>query len=155
MPFTMKRNSPRQAKLVRHGVTGRMVSAKSKTGDPKCSLAMSAFQTFLQIARGMQRQAPEMNRADAIATLAQCRSKAHALKMAAAHRKAGNIAHAEHIEHQIRTGRPVTARARTAKAAELRQGRARKIEQARQAHAQEKARQQRSAATRSAVPSLS
>lgn len=93
---------------------GRFVSAKSKTGDPKCSEAMSAKVN----ARLGNPVSMALDVANAI--LGKCRSAAHRLKTAGHQRAAGNEAKAQHQEAIVRRGGPVTAKDRAAKAAELR-----------------------------------
>lgn len=109
---------PRAVKTKMMG--GRMVSAKSKTGDPQCSAAMSAWQN---IRRG---NAATMALDVAMGILGKCRAKARALKQAGQHRTAGNEARAQVLEKRAASGGPVSAKDRLAKARELRAGRAQK-----------------------------
>lgn len=99
-------------------VRGRLVSAKSKTGDPQCSEAMSTWQNA-------RRGNPvSMALEVAFSILGKCRAKARALKQAAGHRGAGSEARAQALEHRATSGGPVTAKERLAKARELRASRA-------------------------------
>ena len=94
---------------LRRGFGGRMVSKRSKTGDPKCSLAMSAFQLIIH---GMADRAQM--------------SKAHALRKATHLRAAGQELKALHFEHVVGSGGPIGQRARHARALELAQERSRR-----------------------------
>lgn len=97
-----------RAVALRRGRKG-LVSKKSKTGDPACSAAMSAWKTT-----GMT---PAI-----AAVLGKCRSKARHQKMADSHRAAGNEARAQASER--RADRGLTLAERAARAKELRAKRA-------------------------------
>lgn len=94
-------------------VNGRLVSAKSKTGDPQCSEAMSA-KVNARLGNPISMALDVANK-----VLGRCRSAARRLKQGALHRSAGNEAKAQHQEHIARSGGPVTAKERAAKAREI------------------------------------
>lgn len=104
---------PGRAVAIKRGRGGKLVSAKSKTGDPQCSQAMSDWKR-----NGMT--------AAVAAILGKCRSKAYHLRRASDQRMAGREARAQSIEHKVDRG--LTAKERTARARELvakrREGRA-------------------------------
>lgn len=102
----------RGAKLKMMG--GRLVSARSKTGDSQCSEAMSAKVN----ARLGNPISMALDVANAI--LGRCRSMAHRLKQAGHQRSAGNELRAQHQEAIVRKGGAITAKERAAKATELR-----------------------------------
>src|SRR6185437_4167377 len=89
---------------------GKLVSANNKSGSSECSKAASELRT------GKHSEST-------FTTLAECR--AQALGHAKAHRQraAGHEARAQHIEHMIKSNKPLGAKARKAKAAELKAGR--------------------------------
>jgi hypothetical protein len=90
-----------------------MVSAKSKTGDPQCSSAMSAWQNI-------RHGNPASMAIDvAMKILGKCRSKARALKQAGQQRTAGNEARAQALESRVAKGGPISAKDRVAKAREI------------------------------------
>jgi len=97
-------------------VNGRTVSAKSKTGDPACSAAMSEW----VLGRATGNVSPEVNK-----KLGECRAKSRALRQGAQHRAAGNEGKAQRLE-ALAAGRkgPITAKDRLAKAKEIRARRA-------------------------------
>jgi hypothetical protein len=90
---------------------GKLVSKKSKTNDPACSQAMSAWKTS-----GMT--------SSIAAILGRCRAKARALNMAAGTRLAGNEGRAQALEARVALDKPLTIKARLARAKELRAQRA-------------------------------
>lgn len=93
-------------------VGGRVVSAKSKTGDPACSSAMSQW-----VATRKSGTTP----ASVFAMLGQCRAKARALKQGESQRAAGNEAKAQRLEAIARGEKgPITAKDRLARAREIR-----------------------------------
>lgn len=89
----------------------RQRASKSKTGDPACSVAASHW-------------ARKTATAEDYKTLAACRAKARGMKQASSLRDAGQEAKAQHIENRLKTGEPLTAKARVQKAKELVKGRA-------------------------------
>jgi hypothetical protein len=91
---------------------GKLVSARSKTGQSMCSQAMSTWKTS-----GMTPQVA--------ATLGKCRAMARRLKMGQDARTAGNEARAQHHEAVAQRGGPVTNKDRMARARELRANRER------------------------------
>ena len=105
-----------RAVKLRTTAAGRHVSARSKTGDPQCSAAMSAKVN----ARYGNPVSMALDVANAI--LGKCRSMARAAKSASSHRSAGREAMAQHIEHRVSAGanRYLTPGQRSARAAELR-----------------------------------
>jgi hypothetical protein len=98
-----------RASKLKTGPGGRKVSAKSKTGDPACSQAMSSWKRT-----GMT---PAI-----AAILGRCRSKARMLKQGASARNAGNETRAQAMES--RAARGLTQGERAARAKELRARRA-------------------------------
>ena len=102
-------------------VNGRLVSSRSRTGDPVCSEAMSAWQN---IRRG---NPASMALDAAMKILGQCRAKARALKQAAGNRSDGNEAKAQALESRVNRGGPITAKDRLAKARELRAQRSARV----------------------------
>ena len=107
MPAKMSAGSRTQ--LVKHKLTGKLVSAKSKTGNPMCSQAMSQWKSG-----GMT---PAV-----AAILGKCRAMAYQAKRGAGARAAGNEGKAQHWEHNARRGLSMAERANLAK--ELRAERA-------------------------------
>jgi hypothetical protein len=115
MPRAAKKTSkpctgPACAKPAGKTASGR--KSKSKTGDPACSAAMSAWVTTRKSGAtpaGVQ------------AILGKCRSMARQRRMGQMHAAAGNTAKAQHIEHRLSKGvnGPVTQAERTARAKEL------------------------------------
>lgn len=94
----------RSGQLVKHGLTGKLVSGRSKTGNPECSQAMSDWKTS-----GMT---------SAIAAiLGKCRAMAGAAKKGVMQRAAGHEAKAQALEHRARTGKVGAARGPEAVAA--------------------------------------
>jgi hypothetical protein len=89
----------RMAEMVKHEVTGHFVSSKSKTGDPKCSQAVSAWKTGKATSETHHQ-------------LALCRSMAQTAAKAHRQRAAGHEARAQHFEHLLRTGAPLSQTAR-------------------------------------------
>lgn len=81
MPAMPRPNRAGQSALLQRSKSGRLSSKKSKTGDPKCSQAMSDWKT-----KGMT---PAI-----AAVLGRCRAMAKARNMAAGTRAAGNEARA-------------------------------------------------------------
>lgn len=106
----------RAVKTQKHAVTGKYVSAKSKTGNPQCSQAMSTW------VRGRSSGSVP---AEVFAILGKCRAQAHALKSGHLQRVAGNEARAQVLEHRAATGK-VGAKNRSELAARLREQRAAK-----------------------------
>lgn len=106
----MARRSTSAAKL-KTGIGGKLVSAKSKTGDPACSKAMSDWKTS-----GMT---PVI-----AAILGKCRAAAKALKQAAQHTLAGNTDKAVHWSNRAAKVSPTIAAERSAQAAKIRTERA-------------------------------
>lgn len=106
----------RAVKTQKHAVTGKYVSAKSKTGNPQCSQAMSTW------VRGRSSGSVP---AEVFAILGKCRAQAHALKAGHHQRLAGNEAAAQVLEHRAATGK-VGAKNRSELAARLRAQRAAK-----------------------------
>jgi hypothetical protein len=92
------------------------VGPRSKTGNAKCSDAVSAWKTG--------RATPETHQ-----QLAQCRAEAGGQRAVAAQRNAGQEGRAQHLEHRLKSGQPLTAKARQAQAQQL----ATQRQQARQA----------------------
>lgn len=95
--------------LVRNA-SGQHVSARSKSGNPACSAAASAWRTG--------RATP-----DTFKQLAQCRAMSASKHAAHLHRLAGNEAHAQHIE-KVAGGEHVTKKDRATQAKELQAKRA-------------------------------
>ena len=91
-----------RATPLRKTSTGALVSAKSKTGNPMCSQAMSAWKTS-----GMT---PAV-----AAVLGKCRAMAYQKKRARGARAAGNEARAQHWEHNAERGLSMKERAALAK----------------------------------------
>jgi hypothetical protein len=102
---------------LKRGPGGKLASARSKTGDSKCSAAMSAKVN----ARHGNPVAMALDVANKI--LGECRAKAHALRQGTLHRAAGNEAKAQALEHRATSGKPVSAKARIERAKELREQR--------------------------------
>lgn len=96
---------PRAVRLA-PGVGGRMASARSKTGDPACSQAMSDWKT-----KGMS--------AAVAAVLGRCRAAARTKRQAETHANVGRDLAAQHLQHRVASGQALTAKDRTAKAREL------------------------------------
>ncbi|HQU34858.1 MAG TPA: hypothetical protein PLB88_11115, partial [Thermoanaerobaculaceae bacterium] len=94
---------------VKQGRSGGLVSRHSKTGNPKCSAAVSAWK--------LGKATPETHK-----TLAACRAEAAGLTSAKLHRAAGNDLKADRLEHLVKSGK-VGDSARHAKARELNAGR--------------------------------
>lgn len=90
-----------------------LASSKSKTHDPKCSAAVSAW---------VRHQAT----AETHKQLAACRAAARTGGQAEKLRGAGQEAKAQHLEHRVASGEPLTKKERLAKAKELRAERAAK-----------------------------
>ena len=85
--------------LARHRKTGKIVSKRSKTGEPMCSQAMSIWKR-----EGMS---------PAIAkTLAHCRQLAKGHREADLHRLGGREARAQALEHRIKSGTPLARQER-------------------------------------------
>ncbi len=99
-----KANGPRKVDVHQDHLTGKTVSKRSKTGNPACSAAMSAW----KLGRGT----PEVH-----AMLARCRAMAAGRRQAELSRAAGNEARAQHLEHRSKQG--LTGKDRLAKAREL------------------------------------
>lgn len=97
--------------------SGRMVSAKSKTGDPLCSQAMSAFQLILRGATA----AVSMTKEQASKILGQCRSKARLARKAQLAQSAGREALAQHLGKRaaLSADQAISGPARSARAREL------------------------------------
>jgi hypothetical protein len=87
------------------GTGGRLVSSRSKTGDPQCSAAMSEW------VRGRRTGAVA---AWVFHTLAMCRAKARALSMSASHAIAGNVAKSQAWAKRAARGLSGAARLREA-----------------------------------------
>lgn len=86
-------------------VNGRLVSHRNKSGDPKCSHAVSQWKR--------KQATPETFK-----TLAHCRSLAQSNAMARRHRAAGNEARAQVLESRVARGKTgILARAEMAKKA--------------------------------------
>ena len=94
-------------------VNGKHVSARSKTGDPKCSSAVSAWKTGHATSETFK-------------TLAHCRAIARGAANAHRQRAAGHEARAQHLEHMIKSGKPLGAKDRAARAKALQGERAAK-----------------------------
>lgn len=103
---------PRATKL-QQGKNGKLASKRSKTGDPKCSAAASAF------ARGQATS-------DTYKILGECRSRARMKGQANLQREAGNEAKAQVLEKRAERG--MTGKDRLAKAKELVAARKAKID---------------------------
>lgn len=93
-----------RAVAVKRGAGGRLVSKRSKTGDPACSQAMSQWKTT-----GMT--------AAVAAVLGKCRAKARMLKEGASWRGAGREGRAQALEARAQRG--LTKTERTSKAKSL------------------------------------
>lgn len=104
---------PRGARstAVKRNAQGKLVSKRSKTGDSACSAAMSAWKTT-----GMT---PAI-----AAVLGKCRAKARAMGQASTQRAVGNEGRAQALESRIARDKPLTQKARLARAKELRAQRA-------------------------------
>jgi len=100
---------PRKVDVHQDHLTGNIVSKRSKTGNPACSAAMSAW----KLGRGT----PAVH-----AMLAKCRAQASGRRQATLARAGGNEARAQHLEHRSKQGD--TAKERADRAAALRVGRA-------------------------------
>lgn len=87
---------------------GKHVSVHSKTGLSECSSAVSAWRT----GKGS---------AEVHKTLAHCRSVARGKAQAHLQRAAGHELRAQHIEHIMKSGAPVTAKGRKARAGTLKE----------------------------------
>lgn len=102
---------PARAALIKHAITGRLASLKSKTGLPQCSQAVSAW---------AKPQATSVN----FAILAQLRAAAkldkHGLPERNLADEGGSEAKIQNLIRRIQSGTPLTTRERTAKAKELR-----------------------------------
>ena len=97
----------RSTQLVKHAVTGKMVSSKSKTGLPACSSAVSAWRTG-----GAS--------AETYKTLAMCRAAAKTAATSHLAQAAGHSAKAAHLDSILKSGAPVGPKARNAAAEKLR-----------------------------------
>jgi hypothetical protein len=97
---------PAKQTLYKHGVTGKTVSTRNRSGDPGCSSAASKLALR------------QVDHATAV-KLAACRAAAKGGKQAEAHRAAGNVAKAQVIEHRIKSGAPVGPKDRAAKLKEI------------------------------------
>jgi hypothetical protein len=95
---------PRKVDVHQDHLTGRTVSKRSKTGNPACSAAMSAW----KLGRGT----PAVH-----AMLAKCRAQAAGRRQATLARAGGNEARAQHLEHRSKQG--MTGKERLVKAKEL------------------------------------
>lgn len=122
-----------RATQLKAGAGGRLASARSKTGDPKCSSAASAW--------ARHQASPEDFK-----TLAHCRAIVRRQGQAQALRGAGQEAKAQHVEHIAASGDAVTNKERTARAKALREIRAFAAE----VDARRKASRDKAAATRAA-----
>lgn len=101
---------------VRPGAKG-MASARSKTGNPRCSMAMSVW---VNARNG--KPSGSMPIAEAHKVLARCRAEANLKRYASAYRDRGDKhdeARAQHLEHRANSAGPITAKDRTAKAKAL------------------------------------
>jgi hypothetical protein len=94
-------------------VNGRLASSRSKTGLAECSQAASDWKTG-------------KGGAETQKILGHCRSVARGQARAHLQRAAGHEARAQHFEHVLKSGGPVTAKGRKAAAREKRAGRAAK-----------------------------
>lgn len=92
---------------------GKLVSARNKSGSAQCSRAASELSTG--------NHSP-----DTFTTLAKCRAMARGAAAAHRQRAAGHEAKAQHIEHLIRSSKPLGAKERAARAKALQDQRAAK-----------------------------
>ncbi len=99
-----KANGPSKVDVRQDHLTGKTVSKRSKTGNPACSAAMSAW----KLGHGT----PAVH-----AMLAKCRAQAAGRRQAMLARAGGNEARAQHLEHRSKQG--MTGKERLAKAKEL------------------------------------
>lgn len=109
----MPRSSP-----LKTGPTGRLASARSKTGNPMCSQAASAW----NLAR--HGKPPGMPRDQIFKVLAKCRTQGRTLKQAAEAEQAGQGAKAQHLRHRVVKGQATGKAERLERARDLKRQRA-------------------------------